>query len=511
MNSVLERNPRRSFGATLLAGLVFSAGCADPACRPDPCADDPGTVCVEGECLEALLTATATSDGVSGELEFVDGAVVTYQASRESEGAGSATLTLGEQSVQASFDAEGLLALKTGGLTMDGDGELTAEEQAAIDALAEGPLADALALVPLQLGCTAGLEEVPYEAVAALLAPWQAVLKYHDADRSERAKEYGARSGCGYFAELDGSTSGIPQNYLLRLSWESPLPAVLAVLPFDDVGEFVDTDRRALASETGPCNSLCRGACGADCQPINCEQETTEECEQDIGGNATGYTIASLTHTCGTAPGCQEHDDCYDTCHAQLGCGTWDAAYCRRGCDIDAAETYGYRQCAEWAQGLGPFTDTVTFTMPVPGGAASLALEECPLIGGALQWQESGLGTDLEWAEAVAFCQNLSADGHEDWYLPALAELNTLTRGCEIYDCSPVDWCNACDPLGGPEEHGCYWDQRLGGECVVGWWSSSQFVYQDNYKWMKFFYTGAAGTGADSNTASARCVRLVTE
>jgi hypothetical protein len=496
---------------SLASGLLFSLGCSNRECRPDPCADVPGTVCFEGECLEAELTATATADGVSGELAFVEGGVVEYQATRDGEGAGSARLTMGDESVEASFDSDGLLALSTGGLTMDGNGELTAEEQAAIDALAEGPLADALALVPLQLGCAADVEEVPYEAVGALLAPWQAVLKYHDADRAERAKEYAERSGCAYFADSDGSTSGIAQNYLIRLSWESPLPAVLTLLPFDDVGEYVDSERRAMAAETGPCNSLCRGACGADCQPINCDQETTEECEEDIGGNATGYLIASLTHTCGTAPGCQEHDDCYDTCHAQLGCGTWDAAYCRRGCDIDAAETYGYRQCAEWAQGLGPFTDTGKFTMPVPGGVAALALDECPLVGGALQWQETGLGTDLEWPDAVAFCQDLSAHGHDDWYLPALGELNMLTRGCDIYDCTPVDWCDACDALGGPEENGCYWDQRLGGECVTGWWSSTQFEYQSNYKWMKFFHTGDAGAGADSNEASVRCVRMLTE
>jgi hypothetical protein len=493
----------------ILAGLATSLGCSNKECRPDPCGDLPGTVCFEGACLEAELSATASDDGVSGELAFIEGDVVSFEAKLESEGAGSASLTVGSDTVEAAFDSSGLMALSTGGLTMDGDGELTAQEQEAIKALAESPLADALALVPLQLGCEADMEQVPPEAVAALLAPWQAVLKYNDADRSETAKDYAARSGCSYFANMDGSASGRPLNHLVRLGWESPLPAVLTILPLDDVGEYVEVGRRALASETGPCNSMCRGACGADCQPINCDQETTEECEVDIGGNATGYMIASLTHTCGTAEGCQEHDDCYDTCHAQLGCGSWDAAYCRRGCDIDAAEKFGYRQCAEWAQGLGPFTDTIEFTFPVPGGAAALALDECPLVSGSLQWQEEDLGEDLEWPDAVAFCQDLSSGGHDDWYLPSLEEMHTLTRGCNIFDCSSVDWCYACEPFGGPEANGCYWDHRLGGGCDVGWWTSSQFEYQANYKWMSFFYSGAAGTGAESNEASARCVRMM--
>jgi hypothetical protein len=38
-------------------------------------------------------------------------------------------------------------------------------------------------------------------------------------------------------------------------------------------------------------------------------------------------------------PACISHDECYDRCNQQLGCGTWDAAYCRHGGYSDLSGT----------------------------------------------------------------------------------------------------------------------------------------------------------------------------
>jgi hypothetical protein len=491
-------------------GLLTVVACKkepDP-CDPDPCADLPGTTCLDGLCVDGSLDIEVTDDGVTGTLTFTSGDVATFTASRVAEGSGAATITAGGASVTASV-ADDALALDVGALTVDGLGALTPDEQAAVDALATGPLADALALVPLQLGCAPDAASVPLDAVAALLAPWQAVLKYNELDRASKAQEMAARSGCAYFADSDGSELGRPLNHLVQLSYESPLPTVFGVFPFDADGEAVDPTRAA-GDVSGPCRALCRGACGADCEPVNCDQEVGEQCDVDVAGNPTGYVIATLTHVCGTATGCQEHDDCYDLCNQQYACGSWDAAYCRRGCDDEAIGRHGFQTCLGWAQGLGPFSATLRFPIPVEGGAARLDPAACPLVIGATQWQEEALPAPMTQANAVTYCQDLVVQGHDDWYLPSISELHSLVRGCSLYDCSPVDYCYACPLYGGPEQHGCYWDNRFGGRCDNGYWSSSQFAYQGNYKWMELFFTGGSAAGYEGLETYVRCARLTT-
>jgi hypothetical protein len=42
------------------------------------------------------------------------------------------------------------------------------------------------------------------------------------------------------------------------------------------------------------------------------------------------------------------------------------------------------------------------------------------------QWALSASGEDLPWRQADAYCRDLRLDGHGDWRLPTLAELDTL-------------------------------------------------------------------------------------
>ncbi|MCC5871427.1 MAG: DUF1566 domain-containing protein [Gammaproteobacteria bacterium] len=42
------------------------------------------------------------------------------------------------------------------------------------------------------------------------------------------------------------------------------------------------------------------------------------------------------------------------------------------------------------------------------------------------QWAMATNGDDLPWADADQHCRELELDGHRDWRLPALAELETL-------------------------------------------------------------------------------------
>ncbi|HMV66491.1 MAG TPA: DUF1566 domain-containing protein, partial [Myxococcota bacterium] len=256
----------------------------------------------------------------------------------------------------------------------------------------------------------------------------------------------------------------------------------------------------------GPCRARCRGACGGDCQPVNCDQEPTEVCDLDFNGAPNGYAIAALRHTCGTAAGCQLHDDCYDTCNGSNGCDTWDAAVCRRGCDDEAIGAYGFENCQAWAMGLGPFEGTLTFTYPVDGGAARLDPATCPAPPGALQWEDPPGAGRVPYADAARWCDELTLNGHDDWRVPSMPELLQLERGCPIDDCSAVDSCAGCTIRGGPAADGCYQADGLSGPCA-DYWSSSPFLYQAGMNWIEMFFTGGAAIGHVELPAYVRCVR----
>ena len=59
-----------------------------------------------------------------------------------------------------------------------------------------------------------------------------------------------------------------------------------------------------------------------------------------------------------------------------------------------------------------------------------------------LQWTQRGNGYEVTWADAAAYCDELTAAGHDDWRLPALAELETIAdaafapQPCGDYRCA---------------------------------------------------------------------------
>lgn len=110
-----------------------------------------------------------------------------------------------------------------------------------------------------------------------------------------------------------------------------------------------------------PSGSLCRGACGPNCDPKACTPPRERiECEETAEGH-TWYTYPNYTD-CNSAPGCRQHDHCYDWCAA--GGENSILGPCHRWCDLDCACDYDVAPCIDWALGGGSTDYTMPFSDP---------------------------------------------------------------------------------------------------------------------------------------------------
>ncbi len=138
-----------------------------------------------------------------------------------------------------------------------------------------------------------------------------------------------------------------------------------------------------------------------------------------------------------------------------------------------------------------------------------------------LMWQEPPSSDYMTWEDAIAYCENLGFDGHDDWRLPTISELRSLIRGCQwtvtggacnvTDDCLDSscwnDQCGGCDSLAGPGYGGAYWPDEMTGE-ISWYWSSSPVADIGNSAWYVDFGDGYVSYGTvDYNGYRARCVR----
>jgi hypothetical protein len=124
------------------------------------------------------------------------------------------------------------------GLAFDGHGPLPAERVAVLEALAGGPMAEALARIPLDLACRPEAAPVPAAVAAALLMPWQVLLKYAIERPTDAARAQALQAHCGYFGRrAPPGALGAPHPHLLMLSREQQIPMALPYLPLDGAGQ----------------------------------------------------------------------------------------------------------------------------------------------------------------------------------------------------------------------------------------------------------------------------------
>ena len=243
------------------------------------------------------------------------------------------------------------------GVALDGYGPLTEEQRSALESVVSTDLALALGVIPLELGCMLTSDTFPADPrVAALLLPWQLLLKHSNATTVEAIE---ALASCRYFeGDLSGS-SVRPQ--VLRLSRENAFPNVYAFQLVDEVGGLERACPTCKAKER-PCGARCPHACGADCEPNNCKVELCSD-RSDIVSR----------YTCGTHEGCATHDDCYDDCNRLFKCGGFGSGNdtCHRNCDLQCLAVYGNGKVRGWVAVLA----AALFRTPVgPAVAAGLGL-----------------------------------------------------------------------------------------------------------------------------------------
>ena len=130
----------------------------------------------------------------------------------------------------------------------------------------------------------------------------------------------------------------------------------------------------------------------------------------------------------------------------------------------------------------------------------------------------------VNWSQAMEFCDELEVDDYDDWKLPNIDQLRSLVAGCAqiepggacpIQDGSSMsEWTSMCDGtdecgvMEGPGSMGCFHKPDIGSNCGPWWSSSEDASNSDEAFYIHFNYAQlyAMDKNNDSNE-SARCVR----
>lgn len=141
-----------------------------------------------------------------------------------------------------------------------------------------------------------------------------------------------------------------------------------------------------------------------------------------------------------------------------------------------------------------------------------------------LCWALSTSYEVVNWSDAMAYCDDLETDEHDDWQLPNIDQLRALVDGCEqiepgggcpIHDGSSSDeWTamcdgtDACGVMDGPGILGCFNKPEVGNNCGPFWSSSTDASDSGEAFCIHFNYADLyAADKTNEENEDARCVR----
>lgn len=105
-----------------------------------------------------------------------------------------------------------------------------------------------------------------------------------------------------------------------------------------------------------------------------------------------------------------------------------------------------------------------------------------------LMWQDDrdAKSVTKDWEGAKAYCENLSLEGHNDWRLPAIKELQSIV---DITKYNPAIKAGIKNAASG------------------NYWSSSACVGGSSSAWLVYFKDGSTYYDGKSGSNRVRCVR----
>ena len=104
-----------------------------------------------------------------------------------------------------------------------------------------------------------------------------------------------------------------------------------------------------------------------------------------------------------------------------------------------------------------------------------------------LMWQQAGPSNEMNWEQALAYCEELNLGGYTDWRMPAKKALRSLV------DFSRVD----------PAINTTYFPDTI----MSFYWSSTTNVYLTDYAWGAYFYVGYDSFSNKRSYGFVRAVR----
>ena len=114
---------------------------------------------------------------------------------------------------------------------------------------------------------------------------------------------------------------------------------------------------------------------------------------------------------------------------------------------------------------------------------------EGTVVLGGLEWQDNAetKTNKLNWEDAKSYCQELTLNGHSDWRLPNIKELQSIVDISRYDPAIKRGFKNATSS---------------------DYWSSSQLVSDAKWAWEVGFKDGYTDGNSKSNEDYVRCVRL---